>query len=171
MKPHLNTTLLFLLLTVGFAGGVSGQDVPDEGLYLVCKNPDHPEWILIQIDSETDRAGFRRVLYPLENYEEVMDWDSEMQDIKAKTSDDNVGFYTAHYQGEFIILNWTRGYIERTLNTKGRNNLLIDRQTGNISMEADRDFAVCTKRERNAFLAENERHNQAIRGRIRERAF
>jgi len=29
MKPLLNTTLLFLLLVIGIAGGVSGQDVPD----------------------------------------------------------------------------------------------------------------------------------------------
>ena len=98
MKPLLNTTLLFFLLVIGFSGGISGQDVPEEDLYLVCKNPDHPEWILIQIDSETDRAGYRRVFYPLENYEEIMDWDSEMQDINARTSDDGIGFHTAQLQ-------------------------------------------------------------------------
>jgi len=29
MKPLLNTTLLALLLVIGFSGGVSGQDAPD----------------------------------------------------------------------------------------------------------------------------------------------
>jgi hypothetical protein len=29
MKPLLNTTLLVLLLVIGFSGGVSGQDAPD----------------------------------------------------------------------------------------------------------------------------------------------